>query len=235
MIILSGGMRRSGSTLLFNCIRLILEESSAHYEISEPLQDIHPSDIAEPKEGSHLVIHTHNLWGRRGNAEKLVQFTCLRDAHEVAGSMRRLFSAPDAEIIRNLSDIIKNCELIVESPGNYSVFTYRNLTSNLSEVLVRIANKLSLNVDDVTIKRIVFQLEEAKKKNELTRKHKYGVVERKIRKLFGGIRYDQSEFRLHRGHVSGNQDYSDFEPAPRLAEAISRTNGAISAALDCAV
>jgi hypothetical protein len=133
-VIVAAGATRSGSTALFNMLRLLLEQSGT------PLTGGWVDDVKEPLKRTLLVkIHEwHPILAKRAN----VVFTCHRDLRYVVrslGAMKWLDTSPAmqiAEIVRHHAEWARTAALDLR---------YEDMIADFNQAVRRIGAALGFN------------------------------------------------------------------------------------------
>jgi hypothetical protein len=138
---LSAGMGRSGSTLLFNMARLILEEKWGK-ELVSGWQD----DIPGWRFGKYYLVKTHrlSLW-RRAKPEYI--FFSYRDVRTAMVSGRKFWGIPYS--LETAKTYIKEWK-IAKRRANL-IISYEDLVSWPNRVVQKIAKILGIDTDSDTI------------------------------------------------------------------------------------
>jgi len=144
-LIFSAGMPRSGSTLLFNMLKLILES-----EHKEKLQSGWVEEIDELKTADVYLIKTHHLnrmfiW-RAGHT-----YYTFRDIRDVLVSREKKFKKePNIGIVRYY---IRQFE--VAKKNSVRMFQYEKMISDKKNVLEQLAIDLEVSIDsEVLLKQL---------------------------------------------------------------------------------
>jgi len=143
-VIFSAGMARSGSTLLFNLLRLSLEAVKQDYSSGW----IGDYSKIEPKQ--NVLIKTHELNQRRIELSDYTAYS-YRDIRESLVSWKQKNkSEPPIHLAQFWLDQYR----IAKDSANYIV-SYENLTQKREQVLLQIAADLQLDIDtDVVLEQI---------------------------------------------------------------------------------
>ena len=147
-LIVSAGAIRSGSTALFNMLRLLLEQNGT------PLTAGWVDDVKEPLQRTILVkIHEwHPLLSKRAN----VVFTCHRDLRYVVrslGAMKWLDSSPAtqiAHIVQNHTAWARTAALDLR---------YEDMIADLNQAVRRVAASLGVKDDGFDLAAITCEIE----------------------------------------------------------------------------
>lgn len=192
------GMRRAGSTLLFNTIRRAINEHTSRYETNKFMEDL---DVKRIK--SSTIYHTHDLEKCYDPEVDADYFTCFRSTFETASSMRRLFDASDHEIIRNLNEVERAIDLVSQRYDNVVNFKYTEFSRDPSIILKLIESRYEVKIP---IDKIILELQEMKLQQLKTSGFRYNRILRKIAKIFPFYAsYYDDETRMHPGHISSDK------------------------------
>jgi hypothetical protein len=147
-IIVAAGATRSGSTALFNMLRLLVEQSGA------PVTAGWVDDVTEPLKRTLIVkIHEwHPMLAKRAN----VVFTCHRDLRHVVrslGAMKWLHTSPAMQIAR-----------IVQHQAGWAQtaaldLRYEDMIADLNQAVGRVAAALGFKDDRFDLNAIARQVE----------------------------------------------------------------------------
>jgi len=151
-LIVSAGAPRSGSTALFNILRLLLEQEGGALTTGW----IH--DLADPLEATVLVkVHRWEpALAKRAN----IALTCHRDLREVARSLARVGRLRNGlEIFDQFGEIVYRH---LQWKANAAIdVSYENITNNLSATVMAIARLLGINknlVDSDAIAKQIYEI-----------------------------------------------------------------------------
>lgn len=138
-LIISCGIPRSGSTLLFNMVRLIFEQDEAQKKVIggwfEDYDELGTN-------GELYLIKAHHLSYHLGLRSKKVYFS-YRDIRETMVSAKRKFNAlPSIQMARNQVNLFNKAKKYADK-----MFSYEQLTQNKREVIEELANDLGIKVD----------------------------------------------------------------------------------------
>lgn len=153
-LIFSAGMPRSGSTLLFNILRLILEE-----QFGDDLTHGWVEDLKKMPRKNVFLIKTHSLDNHdRIRANKI--FYTFRDIRDVMVSRLKIFDKePNMDIIRHY---IRQDQFAKRHAD--MVIRYEDFIRNVPENIQKIARMLNYSDD---IDRIVKNLPDVKERSPL--------------------------------------------------------------------
>lgn len=223
MLLVSAGMRRSGSTLQYNLARDLLEITERgtpegylpHEEFSESEDRL----IHWMRADRFHLVKSHVFPGDVGGAEGSVRFLHVhRDLRSVAASMKEKWETTEEELLESLSREVRR-DRALEREDRVLVQRYDDLVNGLPGSVEGIASFLELEVDESAARRVA-------ERNDLER------TRRKIRRLrtgpgywvnrllsWLGVRWDfyDEGTLLHADHIT-----SEDPSRPRWHDALSR-------------
>jgi len=152
-IVLSAGIDRSGSTLMYNMIRLILREKFNN-ELFSTWIDLRSIDLwneqvkkTQQQKISTILLKTHNLPAYMQKNIKHI-FTCYRDVRTVMVSLNRFFNTEISferikSLIYKTEEVINNSNLCLK---------YNDLIKDPITCIDKISNELKININSEQIR-----------------------------------------------------------------------------------
>ena len=206
MIVVAGGMIRSGSTFAFNIVReLLLQSDNVRTYAANGLDSSQP----DFPESGHIVIKTHSPDEALLNAIRERHFPCVctvRRAEDAIESWLRAFEFP----IEHGVTMIKEWRRWYEEVS-HQVLTveYDVVEKNPKAAIRAIASYLGIEADPLTIERLAERYERGALKRQLDElKNDSATVD------IGFSFYDKKTF-FHRRHITSLSDgkpKSDLTP-----------------------
>lgn len=181
-LIITAGMPRSGSTLLFNMVRLaVLAEPKSQKE--ERLSSGWISEILEMPDASAYLVKTHRL-SRLMTMKSNSIFYSYRDVRDALVSNYRKFDkSPSIEIVR---EWIR--QYSIAKSKSVKMLKYEDMIKDLRSQIIEISNTLSKELSDETINSLVYELNSMADRSSLDGEKRFS-----------------SDTLLHKNHITGTR------------------------------
>lgn len=193
---LIAGMHRSGSTWLYNAVRLLLRESDS---ITGSVSGGWVGDWPKLRQSDHMVIKVHGYqaaWIQKAD----FTFYSYRDIRDAAASFRRKFGLPDPLLFARQS--VRN-DHSLRRVSHYAM-RYERMVEDKAGVLADLAATLDIPLPSrATLQRIIEEIDEMSYESPGPKNGNYHL-----------------ENLLHKGHIThgGQQSWEKDIPANLIEE-----------------
>lgn len=183
MNVLLSTVPRSGSTLLFNICRLLLEQLYGKENVYATWHELYKENMQK----QHNIVKTHERnekylpW-----SNKII--TSTRDIRYVIASyfeFNKKFKINDPKVLKDVCELFKT---IIDNSINISdyVFVYEKYFENQEKIILELATCLELPLEKINVSSVLKNIDEIKNK-------KYD-------------NFDKSKTQMHPNHISPNSN-----------------------------
>lgn len=168
MLILNGGVPRSGTTWVFNILRAIFDSSNVEYDALPGHTEEDVEDAIRGYSGRPRIIHYHDVYPcvlRLGGMRDVISFYNFRDPRDTAVSMWKLHGYTIDEAIENCRLCFQGVPQATRIPGTMFI-PYEHLIAAPEIVVFEIGQRLGM----------LLRLDEAKDIVSETHSERYSAV-----------------------------------------------------------